>query len=925
MKTLISSVLILSLTCADAAITVSGVVDKGRYDNQATLSVGDPAGFTTTATLDGVPFPVGAPTVVRDMHYHELKVQEVNTSTASVSNRTVRFIISSAERLGTEHGIPPHTPWPIVNSSPGEFAHAVLKVMMPASFPLGYEMPVAVRIEDPAEAPLWLNGRVTSSRAPGQAMQARRGFGSALWPVSGAPGAQPWDFSLAGLSAESHLQVETNTVWTTVSGTLLGTTVWPANSRIHVDGTLLVGTNAVLQVQPGTLVRLGPGVDVNLHGSLHVNGTWNQPVVFMPNHSTQPWGGIWVKPGARVDATALMLTGSGEDQTWFTSNSGFSTHLRQQAAFLFDQSSSGAFTNCVITHLRGQVFNGKSAQIRFIRSQFQRASTGGELNDGTFTASQSHWSEFPDATRTFVDGDNDGLYLNGGQNNVDMCSWGWTKDDGIDSGGSNIGHMAIRDSWIEACYHEGESMSGNKTLGTTNSVVVNCGQAQEDGYQAGGGGPRPRITNCLFTENKVGLRFGDNYTSGYSYSGAFLTASNNVSIYNHFQDVWGMEFANWVYQTGQMDVRSNWFTAANAFHPQNHVWNPPTDAHRLARFRAAPGAPVGVGLMYDTPQGYLDALGGGIAIGLSSFAEFPVSVTWKVLGRAASGAPETLLASGSESFLPGQMYRSVPLSPSLANGMRFVRVALADPVGAEITHGVDSWFLATSPATDSVIAQFGSAWRYLDNNVNPGAGWQLEGYNDASWEVGNAELGYGGNDEAQTIDGGPTNGRFPTYYFRKTFSVATPSAWTNLQMVLRYDDAAAAYLNGVEVYRTSTLATNATHATFVTTTSANNATITRNLSPTLLHAGDNLVAVEVHQAGPTSSDVSFALGLTLQRAPVLTLAPLATESGGIVLHDPAGAVLEQSADLLHWETAPQQTSPLPIPAGVDRMYYRLRR
>ena len=257
--------------------------------------------------------------------------------------------------------------------------------------------------------------------------------------------------------------------------------------------------------------------------------------------------------------------------------------------------------------------------------------------------------------------------------------------------------------------------------------------------------------------------------------------------------------------------------------------------------------------------------------------------------------------------------------------MRFVRAVLTDPVGAEITHGIDPWFLATSPSSETVFAQFGSTWRYLDNNVNPGAGWHLEGNNDTSWEVGNAELGYGNNDEAQTIDGGPKDGKYPTYYFRKTFTVATPSAWTNLQMVLRYDDAAAAYLNGVEVYRTSTLATNATHATFVTTTSANNATLTLNLSPTLLHTGSNLIAVEVHQAGPTSSDVSFALGLTLQRAPVITLAPLSTGTGGVILHDPPGAVLEQSADLILWETTPQQASPLPIPPGVDRMYYRLRR
>ena len=58
---IVSSRLSRCLPAAHAAITVSGVADKTKYDNSVTVTItADPNAATTTATLDGAPFAVGS-------------------------------------------------------------------------------------------------------------------------------------------------------------------------------------------------------------------------------------------------------------------------------------------------------------------------------------------------------------------------------------------------------------------------------------------------------------------------------------------------------------------------------------------------------------------------------------------------------------------------------------------------------------------------------------------------------------------------------------------------------------------------------------------------------------------------------------------------------------------------------------------------
>jgi hypothetical protein len=125
-------------------------------------------------------------------------------------------------------------------------------------------------------------------------------------------------------------------------------------------------------------------------------------------------------------------------------------------------------------------------------------------------------------------------------------------------------------------------------------------------------------------------------------------------------------------------------------------------------------------------------------------------------------------------------------------------------------------------------------------------------------------LGYG--DPMSTMIGyGPsTTSRYITSYFRRMFSVANPSQYGSLTLQVRRDDGAVVYLNGVEVARSNMPAGNVSYTTKASTTvdGVNETTFFSYTIPVnLLAAGNNVLAVEVHQRAANSTDLGFDLRL----------------------------------------------------------------
>ena len=156
----------------------------------------------------------------------------------------------------------------------------------------------------------------------------------------------------------------------------------------------------------------------------------------------------------------------------------------------------------------------------------------------------------------------------------------------------------------------------------------------------------------------------------------------------------------------------------------------------------------------------------------------------------------------------------------------------------------------------------GSSWSYLDDGSDQGESWRQVGFDDSSWEQGDAQLGYGDGDEATVVEFGPDAGnKYPTTYFRHIFQATSVADVSALTLRMLRDDGAAVYLNGIEVVRDN-VPNNAQFDDFATnTTQTENTFFNFSIDPNLLVEGDNLLAVEVHQADPGSSDVSFDLSL----------------------------------------------------------------
>ena len=100
---------------------------------------------------------------------------------------------------------------------------------------------------------------------------------------------------------------------------------------------------------------------------------------------------------------------------------------------------------------------------------------------------------------------------------------------------------------------------------------------------------------------------------------------------------------------------------------------------------------------------------------------------------------------------------------------------------------------------------------------------------------------------------------------RLRHDIADPGRFAGLRFGLRRDDGAVIHVNGSEVYRDSNVPAGAGYSTYATgLTPSETAYQTISVPASSLVAGDNVIAVEVHQESSTSSDLHFDLDARLE-------------------------------------------------------------
>lgn len=174
------------------------------------------------------------------------------------------------------------------------------------------------------------------------------------------------------------------------------------------------------------------------------------------------------------------------------------------------------------------------------------------------------------------------------------------------------------------------------------------------------------------------------------------------------------------------------------------------------------------------------------------------------------------------------------------------------------------------------VSDFASTWKYEQSNTDLGTAWSARTYNDTAWPSGQSLLG--GKKGAfpatlplplrTTLDvtnSGSAGNDIPTHYFRLHFNSFSSGAGSiSFRTVI--DDGCVIYLNGEEIFRKnmptgpilfSTLTLNGAAAP----ADGNDAPFIDGLISLPVAnflAGDNVIAVEVHQNSLASSDVYWA-------------------------------------------------------------------
>ena len=168
-------------------------------------------------------------------------------------------------------------------------------------------------------------------------------------------------------------------------------------------------------------------------------------------------------------------------------------------------------------------------------------------------------------------------------------------------------------------------------------------------------------------------------------------------------------------------------------------------------------------------------------------------------------------------------------------------------------NGQDHWETAIFAEDD---------WRYIVPSFAVEIGWNTIEFDVSNWDEGPGGFGYGDGDDGTIIDPAIS------VYFRRNFSVSDLTKLSSAVLSADYDDGFVAYLNGHEIGRSYNLSEPGTFVPYdETTTYDHEASLYNGGLPesfmldsleldSLLTNGENVFAVQIHNVGINSSDMS---------------------------------------------------------------------
>ncbi len=153
------------------------------------------------------------------------------------------------------------------------------------------------------------------------------------------------------------------------------------------------------------------------------------------------------------------------------------------------------------------------------------------------------------------------------------------------------------------------------------------------------------------------------------------------------------------------------------------------------------------------------------------------------------------------------------------------------------------------------ILESNAVWKYTAGNSAIMSDWTSVDYDDSIWQVGEGGIGYGDDDDATIIS------QTQSLYMRQVFTIGEVSDIEGLSLFASLDDGFVAYLNGVEIARENIEGTPPSYSTSTVTYKeaelpSGQRPLQYFISSDLLNNGDNILAVQTHNFGEDSSDMS---------------------------------------------------------------------
>lgn len=256
----------------------------------------------------------------------------------------------------------------------------------------------------------------------------------------------------------------------------------------------------------------------------------------------------------------------------------------------------------------------------------------------------------------------------------------------------------------------------------------------------------------------------------------------------------------------------------------------------------------------------------------------PVAGAWTGILGAAADTLRLVRPGSPETTVDQVAYRATaPWPTAAATGAALQVVDLRRD-----NSRVGNWAAAPAYNGPRQLSVMTNQWRYFQAGP-PDAAWKENAYNDAAWAVGRGLLYVETADLPAPKTTPLTLGQM-AYYFRAKFTLPSVPAGATLRLNYIIDDGAVFYLNGKELHRfgfgPDVVVQHDTPCTLV-----GDATLTGpiTLPADLLQAGENVLAVEVHQANVGSSDIVFGADLFLEGGSVPGQTPGATNNVAAVL------------------------------------------